>query len=56
VRSREFFEFSDNTTRLLAKIDGEVFLGLSVSQDQKTILFSKSATYGADLMMIENLQ
>jgi hypothetical protein len=28
--------------------------GLAVSPDQKTILFTKSATSGADLMMIEN--
>jgi hypothetical protein len=52
----EFFRFSDHTSRLLAKLDGQAFQGLSVSPDQKTILFSKSATAGADLMMIENFQ
>ena len=52
----EFFRFSDNTSRVLAKIDGLLNQGLSVSPDQKTILFSKSATSGADLMMIENFR
>jgi Tol biopolymer transport system component len=51
-----FFRFSDHTSRLLANIDGTVYQGLSVSPDQKTILFSKSVSSGADLMMIENFQ
>jgi len=41
---------------LLANIDGAVNQGLSVSPDQKTILFSNSVSSGADLMMIENFQ
>jgi hypothetical protein len=52
----EFFRFSDQSSRLLAKIDGMAYQGLSVSPDQKSILLSKSATSGADLMMIENVQ
>ncbi|MCU1262078.1 MAG: hypothetical protein JWO80_4963 [Bryobacterales bacterium] len=54
--SLEFLQFSDNTSRLLAKIDGAPYQGLSVSSDEKTLLFSKSATVGADLMMIENFR
>jgi hypothetical protein len=42
--------------RLLAKIGSHVVEGFSVSPDRKTILFSRSATYGNNLMMIENLQ
>jgi hypothetical protein len=52
----EFFQFSSGKSRLLTKIEGYPSYGLSVSPDRKTILFSKSATSGADLMMIENFQ
>ena len=52
----EFFQFSDQTSHLLAKIEGDVFVGLSVSPDRKTILFSKNARSAAGLMMIENFQ
>lgn len=52
----QFFQFSSNTSRLLTKIEGVPFLGLSVSPDRKTILFSKSVSIGANLMLIENFQ
>jgi Tol biopolymer transport system component/predicted Ser/Thr protein kinase len=52
----EFFQFSGNSSRLLAEITGYVGQGLSVSPDQKTILFSRSVNNGAHLMMIENFQ
>jgi Tol biopolymer transport system component len=52
----EFFQFSSNSSRLLAKIGRYVSLGLSVSPDRKTILFTKSVSNGAHLMMIENFQ
>jgi Tol biopolymer transport system component len=52
----EFFEFSSNRSRLLTKIDGHVGMGLSVSPDRKTILFTKSVSNDSHLMMIENFQ
>jgi len=52
----ELFQFSSNSSRLLAKIGGYVSEGLSVSPDRKTILFSRSVNNGAHLMMIENFQ
>jgi eukaryotic-like serine/threonine-protein kinase len=52
----EFFQFSSNTSSLLTKIDGLVFIGLSVSPDRKTILFSKSEHNGANLFLIEDFQ
>jgi Tol biopolymer transport system component/tRNA A-37 threonylcarbamoyl transferase component Bud32 len=52
----QFFQFSNNRSRLLTAIEGQVELGLALSPDRKTILFSKSSTTGADLMMIENFQ
>jgi Tol biopolymer transport system component len=51
-----FYEFAAGASRLLTKVAGPVNIGLSVSPDRKTILFSKSATSGADLMMIENFR
>jgi Tol biopolymer transport system component/tRNA A-37 threonylcarbamoyl transferase component Bud32 len=50
----EFFQYSSKTKRLLAKIDGYVNVGLSVSPDRQTILFTKTVSHGANLMMIEN--
>jgi len=50
----EFFQFSSNTSRLLTRIEGFPDIGLSVSPDRKTILFSKSVSNGANLMMIED--
>jgi Tol biopolymer transport system component len=52
----EFFQFSTSTSRLLTNIDGVVFFGLSVSPDRKTILFTKTVSVGANVMMIENFQ
>ena len=52
----EFFQFSSQSSRLLAKIGGYVGEGLSVSSDRKTILFSRSVSNGAHLMMIENFK
>jgi Tol biopolymer transport system component len=50
----EFCGFSGKTSRLLGKIGGRLYQGLSVSPDGKSILISRSANTGSDLMMIEN--
>jgi hypothetical protein len=50
----EFFQFSSQASRVLTNIDGAINLGLSVSPDRTTILFSQTEKLGADLMMIEN--
>ena len=52
----EFFQFSNNTSRVLTEIEGYTDYGLSVSPDRQTILFSKSVANGSNLMMIENFQ
>ena len=52
----EFFQFSSNTSRLLAKIEGALDTGFSVSPDRRSILFSKRASNGENLMMIENFR
>lgn len=52
----QFFQFATNSSRVLTNIDGAVNLGLSVSPDRQTILFSKIVNVGANLMMIENFE
>ena len=52
----QFFQFSNNTSRLLTKIEGVPFLGLGVSHDRRTILFSQSLKDGMNLMMIDNFR
>ncbi len=51
-----FYDFSRGAVHLLAQVDGPFQGGLSVSPDRGTVLFSRSATSGADLMMIENFR
>jgi Tol biopolymer transport system component len=52
----QFHQFSTSTSSLLTQVQGPLQQGLSVSPDRKTILFSKSASTGADLMLIENFR
>lgn len=52
----EFHDSATGSRRIVCQIDGALNIGLSVSPDRKTILFSKSVTSGADLMMIENFR
>ena len=52
----QFFEFSNNTSRLLTRIEGSPFLGLDVSPDGQTILFSQSLSFGMNLMLMENFR
>jgi hypothetical protein len=50
----EIYQFSTRTSRLLGKISGRIYQGLTVSPDGKSILVSRTADTGSDLMMIEN--
>jgi Tol biopolymer transport system component len=52
----QFFQFSSQTSRVLTNIDGVIYSVLSVSRDRTAILFTKTAKFGADLMMIENFR
>jgi hypothetical protein len=51
-----FHQFSSGTSRLISTLEERLFSGLTVSPDRKTILYTRSATYGADLMLIENFR
>jgi hypothetical protein len=49
-----FHEFATGRGHMISPIKGQLFNYLSVSPDQKTILFTLGAESGSDLMLIEN--
>jgi serine/threonine protein kinase len=49
-----FLEFATDRSRVISSIPGQLSLGLSVSQDRQTFLFTKVTSTGSDLMLIEN--
>jgi Tol biopolymer transport system component/DNA-binding winged helix-turn-helix (wHTH) protein len=51
-----FHEFSTGVRRSITSIEPVVTNGLSVSPDRKSILISRSASTGSDLMIIENFR
>jgi Tol biopolymer transport system component len=51
-----FYDFATRQSRTLFQIDGPIYLGLTVSPDGKSFLFTKSAAAGSDLMVIENFR
>ena len=52
----QFFDFTTRKSRLLTRIESQPFLGLTVSPDRKTVLFSVSKPINHDLMLIENFR
>jgi serine/threonine protein kinase len=51
-----FYRFASQTTETLTSIEQHVSLGLTVSPDRKTFLFSVSNPASSDLMLIENFR
>jgi hypothetical protein len=54
--SIQFFGFADKKTRQVAAIDKPVAVGLAVSPDGRTILYSQVDYESNDLMLVENLR
>jgi hypothetical protein len=52
----QFFDFATGKSRLLTKIEGQPFPGLTVSPDRRTVLFSVRKPINYDLMLIENFR
>ena len=52
----QFFEFATGKSRLLTRIEGQIFWGLTVSPDRRTVLFSVAKPINFDLMLIENFR
>jgi Tol biopolymer transport system component len=51
-----FYEFASGRSHVMGEIGGDLHLGLAVSPDRKTFLFSKIIDSGSDLMLIENFR
>jgi Tol biopolymer transport system component len=54
--SLQFYDFATGRSRALTAIEESVYLGLAVSPDRKTVLFSVSNPATSDLMLIENFR
>ncbi|MDE3166481.1 MAG: serine/threonine-protein kinase [Acidobacteriota bacterium] len=50
------YSFTGPKTQVVSTVEGPVFMGLSVSPDRRTFLYSRWADPGSDLMMIENFR
>jgi len=51
-----FYSFGTRASRTLTEFKGRVFLGLTVSPDRKTLLFTSLKPSNADLMLVENFR
>ena len=51
-----FFEFASSKSRVLAELGERVRLGLAVSPDGRTIVFTRMDNPSSDLMMVENFR
>ena len=52
----QFFDLATGKSRVLTRIEGQLWWGLTVSPDRKTFLFSVSKPLNFDLMLIENFR
>jgi hypothetical protein len=52
----QFFDFATGKSRVLTRIGSSPSIGLTVSSDRKTILFSAFKPINCDLMLIENFR
>ncbi len=52
----QFFDFATGRSRVLTRIEGQPNLGLTVSPDRKTALFTVGKPINYDLMLIENFR
>lgn len=52
----KFFDFATQRSRLLFRLDQRPFWGLTVSPDQKRILFSQFQPLNSDILSIENFR
>jgi Tol biopolymer transport system component/predicted Ser/Thr protein kinase len=52
----QFLDFATATSRVLTRIEAQPYLGLTVSPDRKTVLFTVAKPINYDLMLIENFR
>lgn len=51
-----YYDFATRRTQAVAPIDGPLHLGLAVSPDRRTYLFTKVIDSGSDLMLINHFR
>ena len=52
----QFFDFSNARTRTLAHLERPISIGLAVSRDGRTVLYTQIDDVAGDLMMVENFR
>jgi hypothetical protein len=52
----QFFDFATGRSRVLTRIETQLYWGLAVSPDRKTVLFTVAKPINYDLMLIENFR
>jgi len=56
THSLQFHDFASGRSRVLSTIEGTLQIGLTVSPDRKTVLFTVQKPINRDLMLIENFR
>jgi hypothetical protein len=51
-----FLQFGSGNVRTIASLGRLVSLGLTISPDERSILFSRTEFEGSDLMLVENFR
>jgi hypothetical protein len=51
-----FFDFAAGRTTLLADIPKPARLNITISPDERILLYSRTEQYGSDLMLVENFR
>jgi len=54
--SIQFLDFAKGTVRTIMRIEKPLGLGLSVSPDERYILYTQNEQAGSDLMLVENFR
>jgi hypothetical protein len=49
-----FFDFATGRTTLIADIPQPAVLNITISPDERVLLYSRAEQYGSDLMLVEN--
>lgn len=52
----QFYSFATGKSRTLLQTDGDMFYGFAVSPDRKSILFAKTISSGADLILVDRFR
>jgi serine/threonine protein kinase len=54
--SLQFFDFATNTVKTVASLSGRLAIGMTVSPDRLSVIYSRIDESGSDLVLIENFR